>query len=175
MLIQLENNTILDPERFIITPNKNRDGIDSYNILTADLRLVVTAVSPAEAEVILLLVATYDDIKASHPILRTREWSVIDGRLNYRFAAIYKENLQPGESITEHLKRAVEAALQNNAASSKVEILNTLTDLARDKDFTDIQDREKFFNALHSFNYGNAQKLQALLDDWDDIFIDLPF
>lgn len=174
MLIQLENNTILDPERFIITPNENKDGIDSYNILTVDLRLVTT-ISPREAEVILFLVAMHDDIKTSHPVLRTREWSVVDGRLNYRFAAIYKESLQPGETITEHLKRAVEAALQNNAASSKVEIVNTLTDLARDKEFTDIQDREKLFNALHSFNYGSTQKLQALLDDWDNIFIDLPF
>ena len=172
MLIQLENNYILDPERFIITPNEDRNEIDSYNILTVDLRLVTT-ISPREAEVILLLVATYDDIKASHPILRTREWSVFDGRLNYRFAAIYKEKLQTGETIVEHLKGAVEAALQNNNA--KVEILNTLTNLARDKDFTDIQDREKLLNSLNSFNYGSTQKLQSLLDDWDDIFIDLPF
>lgn len=172
MLIQLENNTILDPERFIITPNEHRDGIDSYNILTVDLRLVTT-ISPREAEVILLLVATYDDIKTSHPVLRIREWSVFDGRLNYRFAAIYKEKLQPGETIVEHLKGAVEAALQNNDA--KIEIINTLTNLARDKDFTDIQDREKLFNSLTAFHLGTSQKLQSLLDDWDDIFIDLPF
>lgn len=174
MLIQLENNTILDPERVVIVPDVHEGEIENFDIQTSGLRLLTT-ISPREAEVILFLVAMHDDIKTSHPVLRTREWSVVDGRLNYRFAAIYKENLQPGESITEHLKRAVEAALQNNAASSKIEIVNTLTDLARDKEFTDIQDREKLFNALHSFNYGSTQKLQALLDDWDNIFIDLPF
>lgn len=177
MLIQLENLTAVNPDRVILTPaGRDTDGsVRSFDVLTEGFQRIAT-ITPREAEVFLFLASRGQELLSEHPVLRTREWSVIDGSLNYRRASLLTEQVREAGfvSIEDYLKFRAKDALPDGRGENRFDVLHLVEDLTRDREYI-FNDAAKLKDILRSYSMNAAQKLQAILDAWDDIFIDLPF
>lgn len=176
MFIQLENLTAVNPDRIILVPaNREPDGgVHSFEILTEAFQRIAT-VTPREAEVFILLTAKAAEVLPEHPFLRTREWSVIDGKLNYRYARVLMESTlsSTGGLLEEMLKARVEACVNDKDADGRVGVMAMLRRLEADKEYV-LQNRSRLRSLLLS-NIGSKAILETILKEWDDIFVDLPF
>lgn len=186
MLIQLSNNIVVNPDNVILVPAKERPrgSVDSYRVMTSDMR-EITIIPQAECETLLHLAATQRDVPgATAPgqsgVLRTCEWAVLEGRLNYRYARTLMKTLHlHGESeLTERLKGEVLGVLKNGAGvEAQIKVIEHLGRLTADQEFYSfaVDGRKKLYSLCYESHAPAAQRLAVLRDKWDEYFTDLPF
>lgn len=179
MLIQLENQTVVNTDNIILKPlNKdcNQNKV-AYQVLTSQDLRHVTDISPREYEVILHLTANAPEQKM---VLRTPEWGLVDGKLNYRYAKNLSAKVDGGygtEGLLTWLKGRLEASCKDTATSQdRAEILNIINDLRQDREFYDMtaEGRTIIRDTMLS-DISGKKTVEKILSQWDEIFIDLPF
>lgn len=181
MLIQLKNGFFVNPEQIILMPaagSRDREEREPvYEVCTAAEARFITSITAPEVEVLLLLAGKGPD--ESHPVLRTDEWGVVDGSLNYRYGKVLEKAFAGGAFagggtfVEDYLRSLAKGAVEGNGNATAV--LNMLADLARDREYV-FNDRELLRKTLFLRN-AESQKtiLKKILESWCDIFIDLPF
>lgn len=180
MLIQTESLAIINTATVSFIPiTDNDDNVDHYDAVTPSLR-PLCSVTPRECEVILLMEATADDVSAMHgKVLRTPEWGVVNGILNYRYGRILTEkatgSASGGSELVKWLRAKVESA-KDGPAENKIDVMTMLDNLAKDREFSDMTEegRKVIRDLLLSF-IGGGERIKTILERWNDIFADLPF
>ena len=176
MLIQLENLISVNPDRIIIVPAEKTPNGDilRFDILTEGFQRITTATA-REVDIIHRLCATTEEAKdaaANHPVLRTREWGVVYGHLNYRYAQILRDDWNGGETLQRYLKYAASTAVKTGRQTG--ETLDMFRHLVHDREFSEYNDKSILTDILAGC-LGFKETLQKILDNWDEIFLDLPF
>lgn len=176
MLIQLKDGVFVNPEQIILMPaagSRDREEREPvYEVCTAAEARFITSITAPEVEVLLLLAGKGPD--ESHPVLRTEEWGVVDGSLNYRYGKVLEKAVAGGGTFVEdYLRSLAEGAVEGNGNATAV--LHMLEDLARDREYV-FNDRELLRKTLFLRN-AESQKtiLKKILESWCDIFTELPF
>lgn len=180
MFIQTESLAVINTATVSFIPiTDNDDNVDHYDAVTPSLR-TLCSVTPRECEVILLMEATADDVSAMHgKVLRTCEWNVVDGTLNYRYGRILAEkvtgNVFGGSELVKWLHAKTESS-QDEAIENKIDLLTMLDDLAKDREFSAMtKEGRKIIRDLSLSYVGNSERIKKILERWDDIFVELPF
>lgn len=176
MLIQLKNGVFVNPEQIILMPaagSRDREEREPvYEVCTAAEARFITSITAPEVEVLLLLAGKGPD--ESHPVLRTEEWGVVAGSLNYRYGKVLEKAVADGGMLVEdYLRSLAKGAVEGNG--NTIAVLNMLENLARDREYV-FNDRELLQKTLFLRN-AESQKtiLKKILESWCDIFTELPF
>ncbi len=177
MLIQLKNLVIVNPDYAIFVPKRDSDGnVTGYEITTPEMR-AITDITPEECETVFHLAAVPPEADARP--LRTREWGVVDGRLNYRYAEVLRNETGAPDycGLVELLKaRAARAAENDCPAEARHDFILSLEKLARDMEFYDFTPEGR--DILRKVNLNNdwdQERAKSIHKQWDDIFVNLPF
>lgn len=180
MLIQTESHAVINTATTSFVPvTDTYDDVDHYDAVTPSLR-PLCSITPRECEVILLMEATADDVSAMHSkVLRTPEWGVVNGSLNYRYGRILAEkatgSASGGSELVKWLRAKVESA-KDGPAENKIDVMTMLENLAKDREFSDMTEEGKKIIRDVSLSYiDSGNRIKTILERWDDVFVDLPF
>lgn len=180
MLIQTESLAVINTATISFIPVMDYCGdVDHYDAVTPSRR-ALCSVTPRECEVILLMEAddvTCDAIRGK--VLRTPEWGVVNGSLNYRYGRILAEkatgSASGGSELIKWLRAKVESA-KDGPAENKIDVITMLNNLAKDREFSDItEEGRKIIRDLLASFIGGSERIKTILERWNDIFADLPF
>lgn len=193
MLIQLESLVCVQHDGFILVPLERTASGDvrSFNLLTPT-GLPVCVIDAREREVLLALsaaIAAAWDPQCHLPgsgVPSTREYGIehrIDGDfLYYRYAMVLTERLgldSTGTGLLDWLKSCVEkAAKPETDYRYRSEVCVHLERLRQDPDFmrTNVSDEKALLIDVANNKAGTVrEQLRRIADNWDSIFIDLPF
>lgn len=180
MLIQTESLAVINTATVSFIPVTDiSDNVDHYDVVTPSLR-PMCSVTPRECEVILLMEAAADsgDMMCGK-VLRTREWGVVNGSLNYRYGRILAEkatgSASGGSELAKWLRAKVESA-KDGPAENKIDVMIMLENLAKDQEFFDMTEEGKKIIRDVTLTYiDSGNRIKTILERWDDIFVDLPF
>lgn len=180
MFIQTETLAIINTATISFIPVMDSSGnVNHFKAVTPSLR-PLCSVTPRECEVILLMEATADDVSAIHgKVLRTPEWGVVDGSLNYRYGRVLTEkatgSASGGSELIKLLHAKVESA-KDGPAENKIDVMTMFDNLAKDREFSDMtEEGRKIIRDLSLSYLGSSKRVEKVLERWDDIFVDLPF
>lgn len=180
MFIQTESLAVINTATISFIPiTDNDDNVDHYDAVTPSLR-TLCSVTPRECEVILLMEATADDVSAMHgKVLRTPEWGVVNDSLNYRYGRILAKKVTDsvfgGSELVKWLHAKAESA-KDGPAENKIDVMNMLDNLAKDREFSAMTEEGKKIIRDVSLSYiDGGNRIKTILERWNDIFVDLPF
>lgn len=164
MLLQAECLTVFNPENsaFLPVPSQNNpDRVSEYSVVNNNFQ-EICSITPREMEVVLLLVAQ----QPKGRILRTAEWGVVDGSLNYRFARVLADNI---DGTLSDVTSLIKDRCTNNTPDKQAKTLECLRLLAEDREYYDI-------TALgRKVILDNHFEIKDIAGNWDKYFIELPF
>lgn len=189
MLIQTESLAVINTNIVSFEPYRNADGIKTYcdenskiicyKVVTPSMR-TLCSITPRECEIILHLESSQE---AENKVLRTKEWGLINGSLNYRHAQVLTENITGSATNTQEMLQwlkskltAVEKSTEKNNDMNILNLLDTLELLKKDQEFYEMTaEGRNIIRDMSISDEKNKQKIRHILENWDKIFVELPF